>query len=579
MAVHEINGMVINTKTETKIKKETIELIKDGEIQEYKLKIELENEESPSVYTLCWEEKQIDMIGFWSSKIGFYHNLRPEWDKRCEDSKAASGIPIASVFSKKNKNRITVALSDPLLPTRILAGVVEENGTLIFQIDLFSKMCSKMKEYEVVIRIDRRDIWFTDAVKSARKWYHTLGFNNARVPQGAKDPLYSAWYSFHQRTIPEEIINECKEAVKYGMKTLIVDDGWQTDDNSRGYGYCGDWEIASSKIPDMQYFVDEIHKLGMKFMVWFSVPFVGIYSKNYEKFKGMYLKRRGNMDAYVLDPRFKVVRDFLTETYTSYVLKYGWDGLKLDFIDSFELTAESSCDYERMDCISVEEGVNKLLKQIYEAVTRINPDFLIEFRQYYIGPVMMQYGNMIRVTDCPNDALMNRKYSVDLRLTCEEVPVHSDMLMWHKEDTNESVMYQLLATMFCVPQISIRFDNITNDHKILLKNYLDFWTSHRETLLSGEIEAWNVENAYSMAKVRKDGESVAVLYQNVVASVEKDEKAYIFNSTGDDCIYVESKKNTSYTSYDMFGNLKESGEIKEGVNKISLENGGRVEII
>ena len=284
------------------------------------------------------------------------------------------------------------------------------------------------------------------------------------------------------------------------------------------------------------------------------------------------------MDAYVLDPRFKVVRDFLTETYTSYILKYGWDGLKLDFIDSFELTEESSCDYENMDCISVEVGVDKLLKQIYEAVTKINPDFLIEFRQYYIGPVMMQYGNMIRVTDCPNDAMMNRKYSVDLRLTCEEVPVHSDMLMWHMEDTNESVMYQLLATMFCVPQISIRFDNITSDHKILLKNYLDFWTEHRDTLKDGEIEAWSAESAYTMAKVKKNGESVTVLYQNVVALVEKDEKAYIFNSTGDDCIYVDSKKNASFVAYDMKGNELQRGEIKEGVNKIELENCGRVEI-
>ena len=81
-----------------------------------------------------------------------------------------------------------------------------------------------------------------------------------------------------------------------------------------------------------------------------------------------------------------------------------------------------------------------------------------------------------------------------------------------------------------------------------------------------------------MGKVKKNRESVTVLYQNVVTTVEGDERAYIFNSTGDDCIYVEVRKNTTYVAYDMFGNEIMNGEIKEGVNKIPLGNCGRVEI-
>ena len=64
-------------------------------------------------------------------------------------------------------------------------------------------------------------------------------------------------------------------------------------------------------------------------------------SKNYERFKGKYLNSRPRMNASVLDIRFKDVRDFLVDTYVSYVTKYGWDGLKLDFIDSFVLKGKS----------------------------------------------------------------------------------------------------------------------------------------------------------------------------------------------------------------------------------------------
>ena len=86
----------------------------------------------------------------------------------------------------------------------------------------------------------------------------------------------------------------------------------------------------------MKRFVDEIHNLGMKFVIWFSVPFVGVMSKNYERFKGMYLGNRSNNDSSILDPRYKEVRDFLCDTYATHVESFGWDGLKLDFIDSFK---------------------------------------------------------------------------------------------------------------------------------------------------------------------------------------------------------------------------------------------------
>jgi alpha-galactosidase len=199
-----------------------------------------------------------------------------------------------------------------------------------------------MDSYEVLIRFDRRKIPFYKAVETTKKWWEELGYTLSYEPKYASAPLYSAWYSFHQRTIPDEIIAQCKIAKEYGMDTLIVDDGWQTDDNSRGYGYCGDWEVCQTKIPDMKCFVDAIHDLDMKFVIWFNVPYVGWYSKNFEKFKGMYLYERAPMKASILDPRFKVVRDFITDKYVSFVKEYGIDGLKLDFIDSFGLREESS---------------------------------------------------------------------------------------------------------------------------------------------------------------------------------------------------------------------------------------------
>ena len=570
--------MEFKTITENKIKSFEISEIKGGEISEYKVKIKFLEKCSPSIFSIVWEENQIDMYGFWSSKSHQSHNLTPDWYMRTNESKTASGMPLACIYSKSNENRVTIALSDPSSPAKISVGVVEENGCLRFQIDLFAQMCSPMESYEVTLRFDRRQIPFYQAVTSVRDWWTDLGYKCTYVPKEACLPMYSCWYSFHQRTIPEEIIYECKIAKELGMETVIVDDGWQTDDNSRGYAFCGDWQVCEKKIPDMKSFVDEIHNIGMKFMLWFSVPFVGFESENYERFRGKYLHTRQRMNASVLDPRFPDVREFLVSTYREHVEKYGYDGLKLDFIDSFYLTEDSSTDYDNMDTVSVEEGLQKLLSEAISELKKINPEILIEFRQSYIGPIVSQYGNLFRVTDCPNDVLFNRIGSLDLRLTSDKIPVHSDMLMWNKNDTNESVMYQLLATMFCVPQISVRFDSITLEHRRLLKSYLNFWRTHRVTILEGKLDVFGVDANYTMAKVKKDAESVAVLYENTVFALEDENVAYVFNSTGKDQIYIESDRDMCYRTFNMFGEECTNGSLSKGVTKLDLGNCEMVEI-
>ncbi|MBQ7907616.1 MAG: alpha-galactosidase [Clostridia bacterium] len=565
-------------KTENQVKYSEIKKIKDTAVAEYLVKIVFEKNISPKPYSIIWEEEQIDILGFWSSKAGTQHNITPDWCTRKEESRTASGMPLICLFNKADQNRVTVALSDPSSPARISAGVVEENAKIRIQIDLFSELTSAISEYEVIVRVDKRNVPLYDAIKDAREWWSGLGYKCAYTPSEAKMPMYSTWYSFHQHTIPEEIIKECEIAKAYGMDTVIVDDGWQTDDNSRGYAFCGDWQVCKEKIPDMKGFVDKIHSLGMKFMIWFSVPFVGFESKNYERFKGMYLGTRLSSRASILDPRFKEVRDFLTDIYADSVKKYGWDGLKLDFIDSFKLTEDSSQDFEKMDTVSLEEGVQMLLSEATEKLKAINPDIMIEFRQSYIGPAISKFGNIFRVTDCPCDPIYNREFSLNLRLSSGTTAIHSDMLMWNKDDTNESVLYQLLSVMFAVPQISIRFDSITEDHKKLLKNYLAFWKEHRNTLLEGELTVKGADVGYTMAKSKKDGESVAVLYQDVVFSSENNTCEYVFNSTGRDNAYIEASTERKYQIYDIFGTMYSQGKIPAGVSRLPAKSGEMIKL-
>ena len=64
---------------------------------------------------------------------------------RTEISKSASGMPLMAIYNKQNMNRELIALSDAANPTKLQAGVVEENANVRFKIDLFDAICPHSK--------------------------------------------------------------------------------------------------------------------------------------------------------------------------------------------------------------------------------------------------------------------------------------------------------------------------------------------------------------------------------------------------------------------------------------------------
>lgn len=579
MAIFNHNGLTFTTKTADTLTHESITPKRIGEISEYEISIELENEMSPSEYVIEFSVPQVDILGFWSPNALLQKNITPDWWMREQSSRTASGMPLVSLYNKQDESRFTVALSDPATPAKIQVGNIEETGHALIRISIFSALSPKMKRYTATLRLDMRQIKMVDAVREVRAWWSELGYTSAYVPREARLPMYSTWYSFHQHTTSKEILYECKIAKEYGMDTAIVDDGWQTDDNSRGYAYCGAWQVCRTKIPDMKEFVDSVHKLGMKFVLWFSVPFVGFESESFERFKGMYLSTRKNSRACVLDPRFKEVREFLVNIYKKFATEYGVDGFKLDFIDSFGLSDESSTDYGKMDCISVEQGVERLLSEVKSELLKINPEILIEFRQSYVGPIVGKYGNFFRVADCPCDALVNKEASIALRLTSDKIPVHSDMIMWNENDTVRNVVCQLLGTLFAVPQISVRFDKITAEHKRLLLAYLTFWREHSDAILNGRLDAHGIDAGFSYVTSQNDEECVGALYQSVVASVSELKTSYIMNATAIDEIFVELDCRCEATTVSEFGEKQDTVCLSSGIHKLSVPIGGYVKIV
>lgn len=553
------------------------------EVLYVKLDINSEEEMRFSPVDIIWYHDLIDIQSFWHPGSRRNRSLPVDWMGGIS-FKGTVNAPTAVFYSGDKMNRLSVSYSDALNSVNINMGVNEETGRIKCKITLFTEPSKKQKHYEGIIRIDCRDIPYYEAIKAASEWYEGMElYKPAYVPEHALMPMYSTWYSFHQELKDRDIEKQCEIAKEYGFKTVIVDDGWQTDDNNRGYTFCGDWEICSSKFGNMHEHVKRIHEMGMKYILWYSVPFIGFKSKTWDKFKDKILFNIDSLGAGVVDPRYPDVRGYLINIYESAVKDWDIDGLKLDFVDQFDLRRACNKALEeddRRDTESVQEAVDLLLSSVIDRLKSLKSDIMIEFRQSYIGPCMRKYGNIFRATDCPNDAATNRIGTLDLRLFSGNTAVHSDMIMWSYNDRPESAALQFINILFSVPQFSMRFEKLPDKHLKISKFWTAFWIENSDVLLNGRLIPKSPEALYPLVIAENDKKRVFALYDEmyIKTGVNIPERLIIVNGAMTDEIYLVIEENIKgrMLQYDCCGDLVlcEQVDFQVGLTTLKIKKSG-----
>lgn len=478
--------------------------------------------------------KNDGVAAVWSPTNFHSKKVPPDWDNGVETDRLR-GAPVQSCLAYNDENRLTVAVSDAESRVRIRCGIREETGQLACAVCI--RPDPPTAEYTAKIRIDTRARPFADAVQDAANWWRTMtGYRPMNVPECARLPVYSTWYAFHHAFDAEKLLAECRQFYAMGCRTLIVDGGWYKDNAIRGLGWTGDWCPAPSKFPDMRAFVRAVHEIGMRVMVWFGVPFVGIHAAAHDRWQDKLLGDAAAMKAHKLDPRFPEVRAHLTDVYRSAVRDWDLDGVKLDFIDSFPQEAPVP---DGADPVSVSAAVDLLLRSIRDALVAEKPDVMIEFRQRYIGPRMQAFANIFRSTDCPCDSSTNRMNILSLRLTGGKTTIHSDMVMWSPDIPAETAAFQLTHVLFSVPQISVRSDRLPEAHRRMVAQYLRFWTAHRATLLDGVLSVHGYAANFADVSARFGAEQVAALYAGQAVTLDPSaDRIFVVNATQDRDIWL-----------------------------------------
>ena len=169
--------------------------------------------------------------------------------------------------------------------------------------------------------------------------YHRIIRENVcpgRYLEQQRPVLLNNWEATYFHFDTGKIVSLAKEAADLGIEMLVLDDGWfgnRNDDNTS----LGDWFVNEQKLPGgLRTISEEIHRLGMKFGLWFEPEMISEDSELYRTHPEWALKdpdRQPNMsrNQMVLDMSRKDVQDYLYDSISRILDSTRIEYIKWDF--------------------------------------------------------------------------------------------------------------------------------------------------------------------------------------------------------------------------------------------------------
>ena len=535
--------------------------------------VQIEAPEGAAV-TVSWQVPLSGAVGFWTSRVGAPKSLGADWENPVTASVTAEA-PAGLLFDGQSRCTHALAVSETVTEVAFSLAVSEELNRIQAEVK-----CIAGAE-PTRLRLYPAGAAYEDVLSDISEWWSARdplggpGSLPPELPPAATEPVYSTWYNMHQQLEQDRLDAELELAVGLGMRSVIIDDGWQTEDNQRGYAYTGDWQVTPSRFPDLRAHVDRTHDLGMAELVWIALPFVGRESAAARDFEHLLLPDEERRSARLWDVRLPAARAHVAGICRRLVVDHHLDGLKIDFIDQWS-SAPVTPPPAAADTESFAVGVDRLLSAIVDELCTAVAHPLIEFRQRYVGPRIQRYGNLFRVADCPADGFQNRVSSVDLRHLIKFRAVHSDMVMWSAADPAEDAATQLLCTAFSVPQISMTLSELPDDHLAMLRHYLSWWRANKDVLMGGRLVAPRPDLGYPVITALDGDGSVTVGYASELVITVPPGRAVIANATGDSSVVVDLALPSRIGAVtDCLGASREvATALPAGLHRLEIPRGG-----
>ncbi len=193
--------------------------------------------------------------------------------------------------------------------------------------------------------------------------------------------LINNWEATYFDFDTEKILSIARKAKESGIEMLVLDDGWFGKRNS-DTSSLGDWYVNENKIKGgIAALSDEIHKIGLKFGLWFEPEMISPDSDLYRAHPDWALQLKGrtatmSRQQYVLDLSRQEVRDYAYECVAKILRTAKIDYVKWDM--NRELTDIGSA---ALPASRQQEVFHRYVLGVYEMQERLVtefPDLLLE---------------------------------------------------------------------------------------------------------------------------------------------------------------------------------------------------------
>lgn len=418
---------------------------------------------------------------------------------------STQNYPILTFFSLENANRYTVFFDNLTDDFECATNVNQRDGTYELTWKFAVTTCDK----ELNGYIDTEGGHWTHAYSRALKILRPQGIPD--FPAGAWQPVYCTWYAVHANLTNEYLDANAKIAAELGCGTFIVDDGWCYDEMKRvtpetigsWYDDIGDWKLSEAKLPSFKDHVEYAQSLGLKYLLWVAPYFC---FKNSDFFKGLPDSKRGIQAKYgtaVYDITDRDISRQVQERLLKIVGDLKLDGLKIDFLDVINQDLEKPIGRYSLEFVQeIVAGIRKLAGR----------DALIEFRQRYATPQMLDYGTQFRAADAPFDYLCNiSRLAVVRVLVGDGVPVHADPLYWCEDELDVTIARHMIASLAAVPMLSMDLSVLPAGHIEIVSHYLNFYKEHIDIFSKGHWEVRFADSTPTYLTVTSGTERICII--------------------------------------------------------------------
>lgn len=536
-----------------------------------------------SSLSITWQVPATDMHGLYlggnpQSELGHlpFHHIK-------RTVAANTGLPYIALMHRNGNNRVAFGLLDQINEVTLHSFLDEATRCYRFKIE---KPGTNNGQTLLI-----QDEWLEQLFisKTNVPWFKVLGQYRTWVDEGTKpklmpvpeaafDPVFCSWTAIHHDVSHDWLMRNLIIAKDLGFKTLITDDGWflPSDQGLFGdYRYVGDWEPEKSKFPDFKAHVAEVKELGFRYLLWVAPFMIGFDNPHAQVYKHLLTTGQEREHFHNLSPWQAETKEVITHLLTRLLETYNLDGFKLDFIDAVRPTSERTTNSTK-DTLG--QKMFETLQHVMDQLQVTKPELLIEFRNTYTNLASRSYGNLYRSSDVPINPGLNRWQAVLLRLLAPDRAVHTDPGLWHPEDSNENVAVHLINLLAAVPMIFVELDKYPNAHLELLRDWIGFYNTHKNTLVHGRFEPVFRNGSNPMIRFSTSEETIIALYDDVPVVIDNEPCLWLLNASTRPLIHFDEVSG-SYLVWtrDKFGKVIGQRHLDKA-GKFEVEIGGSLEL-